>query len=290
MKVSGFTFIRNAILYDYPIVEAINSILPICDEFVVAVGQSEDQTIELIQSINSPKIKIIETQWDDSLREGGRVLAVETDKAFAAISKDADWCFYIQGDECVHEKYLPIIKSEMEKCIADKKIEGLLFNYLHFYGSYDFIGTARKWYRNEIRIIRNNPKMSSFRDAQGFRIDNRKLRVKKIAASVYHYGWVKHPEKQQAKAETFNKLWHSDQWVEKNIPKVNAFDYSLVDGVKRFTGSHPEVMKNRIAAINWEFDFDPTKKKMKFKHRVAGLIENITGWRIGEYKNYRVIK
>ncbi len=290
MKVSGFTFIRNAILYDYPIVEAINSILPICDEFVVAVGQSEDQTIELIQSINSPKIKIIETQWDDSLREGGRVLAVETDKAFAAISKDTDWCFYIQGDECVHEKYLPIIKSEMEKCIADKKIEGLLFNYLHFYGSYDFIGTARKWYRNEIRIIRNNPKMSSFRDAQGFRIDNRKLLVKKIAASVYHYGWVKHPEKQQAKAETFNKLWHSDQWVEKNIPKVNAFDYSLVDGVKRFTGSHPEVMKNRIAAINWEFDFDPTKKKMKFKHRVAGLIENITGWRIGEYKNYRVIK
>lgn len=290
MKVSGFTFIRNAILYDYPIVEAINSILPICDEFVVAVGQSEDQTIELIQSINSPKIKIIETQWDDSLREGGRVLAVETDKAFAAISKDTDWCFYIQGDECVHEKYLPIIKSEMEKCIADKKIEGLLFNYLHFYGSYDFIGTARKWYRNEIRIIRNNPKMSSFRDAQGFRIDNRKLRVKKIAASVYHYGWVKHPEKQQAKAETFNKLWHSDQWVEKNIPKVNAFDYSLVDGVKRFTGSHPEVMKNRIAAINWEFDFDPTNKKMKFKHRVAGLIENITGWRIGEYKNYRVIK
>lgn len=290
MKVSGFTFIRNAILYDYPIVEAINSILPICDEFVVAVGQSEDQTIELIQSINSPKIKIIETQWDDSLREGGRVLAVETDKAFAAISKDTDWCFYIQGDECVHEKYLPIIKSEMEKCIADKKIEGLLFNYLHFYGSYDFIGTARKWYRNEIRIIRNNPKMSSFRDAQGFRIDNRKLRVKKIAASVYHYGWVKHPEKQQAKAETFNKLWHSDQWVEKNIPKVNAFDYSLVDGVKRFTGSHPEVMKNRIAAINWEFDFDPTKKKMKFKHRVAGIIENITGWRIGEYKNYRVIK
>lgn len=290
MKVSGFTFIRNAILFDYPIVEAINSILPICDEFVVAVGQSEDQTIELIQSINSPKIKIIETQWDDSLREGGRVLAVETDKAFAAISKDTDWCFYIQGDECVHEKYLPIIKSEMEKCIADKKIEGLLFNYLHFYGSYDFIGTARKWYRNEIRIIRNNPKISSFRDAQGFRIDNRKLRVKKIAASVYHYGWVKHPEKQQAKAETFNKLWHSDQWVEKNIPKVTAFDYSLVDGVQRFTGSHPEVMKNRIAAINWEFDFDPTKKKMKFKHRVAGLIENITGWRIGEYKNYRIIK
>mgnify|MGYP000016500721 CR=1 FL=1 len=202
MKVSGFTFIRNAILYDYPIVEAINSILPICDEFIVAVGQSEDQTIELIQSINSPKIKIIETLWDDSLRAGGRVLALETDKAFAAIASDSDWCFYIQGDECVHEKYLPIIKESMELNLPNKKVEGLLFNYLHFYGSYDFIGTARKWYRNEIRIIRNNKNISSFRDAQGFRIDNRKLNVKKIAAAVYHYGWVK-PRKTTSKSRNF---------------------------------------------------------------------------------------
>ncbi len=290
MKVSGFTFIRNAILYDYPIVEAITSILPICDEFIVAIGHSDDQTTELINSIQSPKIKIIPTVWDDTLRAGGRVLAVETDKAFAAIASDSDWCFYIQGDECVHEKYLPIIKEAMELNLPNKKVEGLLFNYLHFYGSYDFIGTARKWYRNEIRIIRNNKNISSFRDAQGFRIDNRKLNVKKIAAAVYHYGWVKHPEKQQAKAETFNKLWHSDQWVEKNIPKVSGFDYSNVDGLKRFTESHPAVMKNRIAAINWEFAVDPTIKKMKLKHQLAGYIENLTGWRIGEYKNYRIIK
>jgi hypothetical protein len=178
----------------------------------------------------------------------------------------------------------------MELNLLDKKVEGLLLNYLHFYGSYDFIGTARKWYRNEIRIIRNNKNISSFRDAQGFRIDDRKLNVKKIAAAVYHYGWVKHPEKQQAKAETFNKLWHSDQWVEKNIPKVSGFDYSNVDGLKRFTESHPAVMKNRIAAINWEFTVDPTIKKMKLKHQLAGYIENLTGWRIGEYKNYRIIK
>ena len=187
MKVSGFTFIRNAILYDYPIVEAITSILPICDEFIVAIGHSDDQTTALINSINSPKIKIIPTVWDDTLRAGGRVLAVETDKAFAAIASDSDWCFYIQGDECVHEKYLPIIKEAMELNLPNKNVEGLLFNYLHFYGSYDFIGTARKWYRNEIRIIRNNKKITSFRDAQGFRIDNRKLNVKKIAAAVYHY-------------------------------------------------------------------------------------------------------
>jgi glycosyltransferase involved in cell wall biosynthesis len=111
MKIAGFTFVRNAIKYDYPIIEAITSILPICDELVVAVGNSEDGTLELIQSIDSPKIKIIETIWDDSLREGGRVLAVETDKALAAISPDANWCFYIQGDEVVHEKYLLSLKK-----------------------------------------------------------------------------------------------------------------------------------------------------------------------------------
>ena len=115
MFISGFTFVRNAIKFDYPVVEAILSILPICDEVIVAVGNSDDDTLGLIQGIDSPKIKIIETVWDDSLRKGGKVLAVETDKALAAVSSDADWCFYIQGDEVVHEQYLPIIKQAMQE-------------------------------------------------------------------------------------------------------------------------------------------------------------------------------
>ena len=144
MKVVGFTFIRNAVRFDYPIVEAIKSILPICDEFVVALGNSEDSTLELISSINSDKIRIINTVWDDSLREGGRVLADETNKAFAAISEDADWAFYIQGDEVVHEDYLENIRQGMLKYKDDKRVEGLLLNYTHFYGSYDFIGNSRR--------------------------------------------------------------------------------------------------------------------------------------------------
>ena len=137
MKIAGFTFIRNAVKNDYSIVEAIQSILPICDEFVVAVGKSDDQTLALVQSIQSPKIKIIETIWDDTLREGGRAFALETDKAYAAISPDTDWAFYIQGDECVHESYLPVIKQAMADNLDKKEVEGLLFKYIHFYGSYD---------------------------------------------------------------------------------------------------------------------------------------------------------
>ena len=257
MKVSGFTFIRNAIKFDYPIVEAIRSILPLCDEIVVAVGNSEDETLQLIQNID-PKIRIIETIWDDSLREGGRTLAIETDKALAAISPDADWAFYIQGDEVMHEKYIPVVRKAMEEFKDNKSVEGLLFNYLHFYGSYDYVGTSISWYLDEIRIIRPRKDIFSYRDAQGFRkLPNEKLQVKKIDAYIYHYGWVKPPEKMQLKQESFHKMWHDDTWMEENIKKTNAFDYKEnIDALALFKDTHPAVMQDRILQKNWKFDYD----------------------------------
>lgn len=289
MKVSGFTIVRNAIKYDYPVVEAITSILPLCDEMVVAVGKSDDATLELIKSIPSPKIKIIETVWDDTLREGGKVLADETNKAFAAISKDSDWAFYIQGDEVLHEQYLEEIKQAMLKWKDNKEVNGLLFNYKHFYGSYDFIGNSRKWYRKEIRIVRNDSSITSFRDAQGFRKNNKKLKVKPIDASIYHYGWVKPPELQQAKQESFHKMWHNDEWLQKHVPKVTEFDYSQIDSLEKFEGTHPLVMQERINKKNWQFSFDPTQRKASLKLKLLLFIEKRLGWRLGEYRNYKIV-
>ncbi len=289
MFVSGFTIVRNAIRFDYPIVEAIKSILPLCDEVVVAVGKSEDETLQLIKSINDSKIKIIETIWDDSLREGGKVLAAETNKAYDAISEKADWCFYIQGDEVMHEKYLPTIKSEMEKWKNDSRVEGLLFKYTHFYGSYDFVGDSRKWYREEIRIVRKNKEIRSYKDAQGFRkSDNSKLVVQPINAFVYHYGWVKPPAAMQAKQESFHKMWHDDKWMKENIPVAKEFDYSQIDSLAKFAGTHPIVMQERVQKQNWKFDFDPTKKKWGIKMKFLMWVEIKFGWRIGAYKNYRI--
>ncbi|TXB65287.1 glycosyltransferase family 2 protein [Vicingus serpentipes] len=287
MKVCGFTIIRNALKFDYPVVESINSILPLCDEFVVAVGNSDDDTLELIKSINSPKIKIIETIWDDNLRVGGKVLADETNKAFDAISEDFDWCFYIQSDEIVHEKYHAEIKKQLELEANNSSIDGLLFKYKHFYGSYDYVGISRKWYRHEIRIIKNNKKIRSYRDAQGFRINNQKLKVKAIDAYIYHYGWVKHPEQQQAKQQSFNKMWHDDNWMKQNIKDVEEFDYTAIDLLEKFNESHPSVMKNRIEKMNWNFSFDPTIIRLPLKIKITHFIEKLTGYRIGEYKNYR---
>jgi hypothetical protein len=290
MKVTGFTIIRNAIKYDYPVVEAITSILPICDEFVVAVGNSEDSTLELIKSIGSNKIRIIETVWDDSLRKDGRVLAIETDKALAAISPDTTWAFYIQSDEVVHEKYHQAIKNAMHLYQNDLSVEGLLFKYTHFYGSYKYVADSRKWYRNEIRIVRNTQNVASYRDAQGFRKkDNTKLNVKPIEAYIYHYGWVKPPAKMTEKVRGLSYFWHTDQELDQQQPAHLEFDYTGIDSLSIFEGTHPKVIQARIKSMSWAFDFDIRQKKYSFKNLILLKIEQLTGWRIGEYKNYNKI-
>lgn len=290
MKVTGFTFIRNAIVYDYPIKEAILSILPLCDEFVVAVGQSDDDTLALIQSIHPEKIRIVNTVWDDSLRTGGQVLAEETNKAFRAIGNDTDWCFYIQGDEVVHEKYHDAIRQGMQQWKDDKRVDGLLFKYEHFYGSYDYVGSSTRWYPHEIRIIRNDKNIYSYRDAQGFRKgDNEKLNVKPLDAYVYHYGWVKDPRAMQRKQENFHKMWHDDNWVAQNVVKAEAFDYAAhIDAVRRFTGKHPVVMQPRIASGNWKFDYDISFNRTSLKERVKQFAQRRLGINMS-YRNYRII-
>lgn len=291
MKVSGFTFIKNAIIYDYPIVEAIQSILEICDEFIVAVGSSNDETRKLIEQIDPHKIRIIDTEWDESQRVGGRVLAMETDKAFAHISEDSDWAFYIQGDEVVHEQYLPVILQAMLRHKDDKKIDGLLFHYLHFYGSYDYIGTASNWYKHEIRIIKNDKNIYSYKDAQGFRKGkNEKLQVYPIEAYMYHYGWVKEPTAMQRKQENFHKYWHDDRWIESHVFKAEKFDYTQkIQELKPFMATHPKVMKKRIQEKNWKFDYDISYNRISIKEKIKRLVSKYFGIHF-DYQNYILIK
>ncbi len=293
MKVAGFTFIRNAVKNDYNIVESITSILSICDEFIVAHGNSNDQTLQLIQQINSPKIKIIDTIWNDKIRDGGKTFAEETNKAFKAISPNTDWAFYIQGDEVVHEKYLANILAEMKICLKNEKIEGLLFNYKHFYGSYDFYAHSRRWYQKEVRIVKNLSGIHSYKDAQGFRRNGNKIKVKCIDAYIYHYGWVKPPNELINKVRNFNKFYtNNDEWIEQKYPEFSKFDYQNADQLFNFTGSHPKVMQKRIANSNWKFSIDPTKteKKMPFRRKLLAWIEKQTGKRLFEYKNYEIVE
>lgn len=290
MKTSGFTFVRNAIAFDYPVREAILSVLPLCDEFVVSVGNSDDATLALVESIDSPKLRIVHSVWDDTLRNGGRLLAVETEKAYHAVAADADWAFYIQADEVLHERSLDNVRRAMEENKDRPEVDGLLLNYHHFYGSYDYVGEASSWYRREVRVIRKRADIVSYRDAQGFRkLPNRKLDVRLVDAWIHHYGWVRPPKAMGAKQLSNSRLYHDDRWISRHANAYTDFDYGDIDVLSRFTGTHPEIMQERIRQMNWTFDRDMSRNRFGLKDRVTRAIERISGWRPGEYRNYRII-
>ncbi len=291
MKISGFTIIKNAVQYDYPVVASIRSLLPLVDEMIVSIGDGQDDTEALIRAIGSDKIKIFHTVWDPALKEGGKVLAAETDKAYQHISPDADWAFYIQADEVVHEKFYPAILEAARRYKDDKRVEGLLFRYKHFYGSYDYVGDSRRWYSHEIRIIRNDKKnIQSYRDAQGFRKNDQKLRVKRIDAEIYHYGWVRHPNAQLKKLANFYTYWDGQGADARTVEEKSFFDYMQdADSLVKFSGTHPAVMQERIAQQNWQLELNPQKKKFSFKDRILYAIEKLTGKRLFDYRNYKVI-
>jgi hypothetical protein len=255
----------------------------------MSVGNSEDDTLDLIRSIPSEKMEIIESTWDDHTRKEGQVLSHETNKVFDRIQEEYDWAFYIQADEVLHEKYHLPIRTSMEKWLEHPQVEGLLFRYLHFFGSYDYNADSRTWYRNEIRIIRNDKKIRSYKDAQGFRVDNRKLRVKPANAFMYHYGWVRPPEIMQQKHVSFNKLYHSDEWVDRKVNHTKIFDYSSVESIRRFTDSHPSVMRERVKNMSWKVDLDENRKNLNAADRFLHWVEGKTGKRLFEYQNYKLI-
>lgn len=290
MKISGFTIIKNAVLNDYPVVESIRSILPVVDEMVVSIGESTDATEELIKSINSPKIRLVYTVWDKSISTGGSVLAVETNKAKAQVAKDSDWLFYIQADEVIHEKYHQVIRETAEKYLDNRRVDGLVFNYLHFFGTYDYVGDSRRWYHREVRLIRNDPSITAYRDAQGFRRNGKKILVKPVNAWVYHYGWVKSPrqmnEKQRIALENF---WQEQKETARKVQASEIFDYEEYDSLDLFKGTHPAVMRDRINSMDWKIELDLSRKKFSMKDRILYWFEKKTGIRPFDFRNYRII-
>lgn len=300
MQISGFTFIRNGNKFHYPFLESIQSILPVCDEMIVAVGKSDDGTREAIASLVSPKIKIIDTVWDDSLRTGGKIFAQQTNIAFDSIT--GDWGFYIQSDEVVHENDLEKIHAAAEKNSRDERVDGILFSWIHFYGNYNYVKiNSRGSYPLEIRLIRNNKLIRSFRDAQGFRkyktLDQyrtheesgEKLRVKKVDANIYHYSKVRGPKLELERVRDFNRYWHSDEEVNKMFSDRSEFEYINSGKQALFEGSHPRVMEERIAKYNWEYKYSPSNVKTPFKHKLLNLIERKTGKRLFDHRNYKLI-
>jgi glycosyltransferase involved in cell wall biosynthesis len=289
MKVSGFTFVRNAVDLGYPVVEAITSILPLCDEFVVATGDSTDGTTELLRSIGSPKLRLIETAWDPALFVRGAIFAQQTDVALAACS--GDWAFYIQADEVVHERDLPRIEARLRRHLDDPRVEGLLFDYFHFFGDFDHVQTSHNWYGREIRVVRTGIGVSSWHDAQGFRRNGEKLRVAHSDAAIYHYGWVRPPDHMKRKGRAFAAAYVGAEQAAAR-PEEPEYRYGRLWGLRRFAGTHPAVMRERIARQDWTVKPSPPvgHKHDRFGVQVLTYLENyLLGFRVGERRNYVLV-
>ena len=301
MKVSAFTYVRNGLQYDYPFIESIQSILSIADEFIVVIGDSIDGTREAVEALDNAKIKIVDTKWDDNLRTGGQIFAQQANIGLDNVSKDADWLFHIQADEVINENDLPIIKNAMECYLDQPEVEGLLFDFINFFGDYEHYAPSRRYHQKEIRIIRNNPHFRSYKDSQGFRSFNdpeniwqekgTKLSVKKINAMVYHYSYVKDPKVQLKKHLVFGSRWHEgDEWMKKFLEKnKSGYDYGKIDFLYKFRATHPAVMQHRIQKQDWVFNYDPSKNDMSFKEKFLKLLQDITGKQFFIYKNYKLI-
>ncbi|MEC8558232.1 MAG: glycosyltransferase family 2 protein [Planctomycetota bacterium] len=245
MRVVGFTIVRNAVRYDYPVVESIRSALPLVDEFLVAVGQCDDGTRELIESIGSCKLRIIDTVWDDNQRRGGTVLAQQTNIAMDHC--EGDWLVYLQADEVLHENDQDSIAKSMKRNLGRPRIQGLSFRYHHFVADYGIRDPLP--YRKQVRIIRPGVGVQSWGDACGFRIDGRKLRSATTGAWVYHYGYVKPPENMTAKLDYFSSLYDG-RLVTPGQEQMQEVELQPKT-CEPFRGTHPAVMHDRIQNKDW---------------------------------------
>lgn len=303
MKVSGFSIIRNGVEFDYPFLESYRSILPLVDELILNVGEGTDDTLEILEKFATEegegKIRIFQSEWplnDPEKKKGGAILSEQTNLALGRCS--GDWCFYIQADEVVHEEDYSALRTSMEKHLNDPAVQGLLFDYVHFYGSYDVIQVSRSAYRREVRIVKNHLSIVSVGDAQSFRFqDGSKLEVAKANARIFHYGWVRDPNAMKEKTFFMDQLYHGNPTAsdaaEHRPHTGDNYRYKKILGLERFGDTHPQTMRDRIQKKNWNWDLSRSPlvwSTKDIKKILLNAFERLTGIRLFEYKSYRLVK
>jgi hypothetical protein len=290
MKVSAFTFLRNGQKLGYPFAESIRSVLPIIDEFVIALGPCEDETEKMLRSIGDPKIHIIPTQWNERIRSDYSLkgFVYGQQKSIALFNCTGDWAFYLEGDEVIHENDLPKIRGAMERCLDDDRVEALAFDYLHFYGNANTYAWSPRWYRSEVRIVRNTipvwgPK-GLFFVVPDSSTGGHYPRAAHTGATIYHYGWVRGEAQMNSKIASVGKFWGEKS--------AATMDYTQVDSatLKLFTGTHPKVVQNWLPSGKGIFQADPNYRlsSREKKHRLMLKLEKIFGVRFSK-KHYRLI-
>ncbi len=294
--ISGFTFVRDGVKFGYPFIESIHSLLPLVDELIVVVGRGSDGTLEQLQELarEFTKIKIHESVWDEQLRKDGAILAQQTDLALSYCV--GDWGIYLQADEVLHEEDYLKIRESIYRANENPGVDGLLFDYVHFYADFFVVNRSPSAYRHEVRAIRLKSGMISWKDAQGFRrkithgshTHFEKPRVLRAGARIFHYGWVRPPEVMREKTEAMDRLYHGE-----GAGTGDNYRYKRIFGLERFTGTHPAAIVQRVAEKRWQVDLMAVPLSWEWgdaRKVMARAIERATGWLPFQYKNYELVE
>ncbi len=289
MKISGFTFLRNGQMLGYPFVESIRSVLPLVDEFIVALGPCEDRTEEMIEGIGDSKVRVIRTAWNERMRNDLRLqgFIYGQQKSIALFNCTGDWAFYLEADELVHETELGKIRNSMEKHLDNPAVEALVFDYVHFYGNQNTYAWSPRWYRTAPRIVRNNIPIWGPKGLFFVVMDTQKKgrypRAAHAGATIYHYGWVRSEEQMNLKSSRAAKFWSN---------KASSVDYSEIDPstLKRFTGTHPKVIQKWLPPAEGLFQPNPAHRlsRRERKHRWMLLLERCFKLELSK-KHYRLV-
>ena len=294
MKVSGITFIKNGLTLGYPFLESIKSIEPLCDEIIINVGFNNPECTEddgtydyLTRHLTGDKYIFLKSWWDPEVSSQGLILSQQTNIALEKATGDI--VQYIQGDEAIHEEDFPAIRKGYEELMNREDIQGLVFNYMHFYGNTNVHRHTRSVYRREVRTIKRVPGLLSWKDAQGFRYtDGSKMNAILIPARIFHYGWARPQNVMDQKIKSFSKLYHG-----KDHETKDEFSFRRIWGLKRFNGTHPKAVQKWIDEHTHDIDILNYPKSYilgDWDLMVSDAIESLTGWRMGEFKNYKLIK
>jgi len=276
MKVSGFTFVRNGVELTYPFIESIQSLLPLVDECIINVPQSTDDTLERIRAIDSDKLKIFESDWDDSLRTGGHILSLQSNRALERCS--GDWAIYLQADEVLHEDDYKGIRETMDNLRGNHRIDSISFRYLHFEGGYWQTNPFR--YRHQVRIIRPSAGIRSAGDACGFERKQGALRIHHSPYRIFHYGWARDPRDMVKKNRELERLYHDDDYIRKKYDGLEEHAFRELEVCRPFKGDHPAVMQRLLREKPAEILIPNSKRPYFLRGRVWRLLLKKWGiWR-----------
>jgi glycosyltransferase involved in cell wall biosynthesis len=276
MKISACSFVNNGPTLGYPFIESILSALELVDEFVVAVGPSNDGTREAIESIDDPRVRIIDTTWAPNAPRG---FVYSQQTMLALYNCTGDWALSLQGDEAIHERDCDGLRVLVTAAHNQSNVDGIALNYHHFYGRPELIAAGPKWYRAEARLVRlAGRKVIVPSDAQYLvNVSGRRrlspLRAVRSNAFVYHYGWVRNRDSHDKKVTSTAQYWQEHRGTA--MPYEQIDPHTLTD----FDGTHPAAMAPWLeSSANRSFERDPdyVLTRRDHKQRFKAMIERLT--------------